>query len=322
MKMTNCSIPILREICEPSSFDLSFVYENKARWGFPTSNHRYSHVCKSGNRSVGSEKRKSEGLLIDIPLRSFAMANSDDERTPKKVDSVSTASLATPFLGKSEPATALLAQDPKFDEYKLVKETLLRYQKSVASSQRDVDYLLQETQRSQNSADITTSSTNLERLQRMSNDLSNEPFTIKREKRLTNHEQFAGKKAAKKSKYAPSSRLAKPKRPMSAYNLFFHDERIKLLQSNRDVYSENVDEKLGFQALAQIVSNRWKSIDSKTLEWYKERAAVDRRRYDSEMKEFESRKEEDLNNLQMELVATVDEETKRQYFAKYDNKKK
>ncbi|KAL7578167.1 hypothetical protein ACA910_012604 [Epithemia clementina (nom. ined.)] len=68
--------------------------------------------------------------------------------------------------------------------------------------------------------------------------------------------------------------LEKPKRPLSAYNLFFQDERQKML-AERPVRPEGIPirrggghGKVGFAELARTVAAKWKIIDPKTKARY------------------------------------------------------
>lgn len=103
----------------------------------------------------------------------------------------------------------------------------------------------------------------------------------------------------------------KPKRPLSAYNLFFRDERKKILESipakNED--GEEVDAKvdddeeeeldadgkkrkkaphgkIGFENLAKIIGQRWQKLEPDKIEHYKKLAAKDMKRYKEQMEVF------------------------------------
>ena len=101
----------------------------------------------------------------------------------------------------------------------------------------------------------------------------------------------------------------KPKRPLSAYNLFFKDERKKILESipakNED--GEDIEEKpdeegdeddkgrkrkkaphgkIGFENLAKIIGQRWQKLESDRIEHYKKLAAKDMKRYKEQMEVF------------------------------------
>lgn len=103
-----------------------------------------------------------------------------------------------------------------------------------------------------------------------------------------------------------------PSRPLSAYNLFFKDERQRILDSlptnnpsNKKEGPEDVKDprdeitwpgkrrrphgKIGFENLAKEIGSRWKLIDEETKEYYKKLALEDLQRYSREMQEYEGR---------------------------------
>ncbi|KAG7350359.1 thioredoxin domain containing protein [Nitzschia inconspicua] len=116
---------------------------------------------------------------------------------------------------------------------------------------------------------------------------------------------------------ASSSRAAKkrpwrkpkdmPKRPLSAYNLFFAEERKELLKNferessetflSPDVFSdsqrspsETKGEKLGFAGLARTVAAKWKSLDADTRTKYQNQAKIEKARYKEQMKAYNQEK--------------------------------
>ena len=84
------------------------------------------------------------------------------------------------------------------------------------------------------------------------------------------------------------SRAEKPKRPLTAYNIFFQNQRQKILDEiplplNQPRRSHG---KIGFTELARMVSKRWKVADENTVAKYTALAAEDKKRYLREMKEW------------------------------------
>lgn len=78
----------------------------------------------------------------------------------------------------------------------------------------------------------------------------------------------------KKNKKKPKDR---PKRPLSAYNIFFKEERARILEEV--VQSRVPNGKIGFQNLAKMIGKRWQELDPESMQSYKEKAEVDMVRY-------------------------------------------
>jgi hypothetical protein len=110
----------------------------------------------------------------------------------------------------------------------------------------------------------------------------------------------------------------KPKRPLSAYNLFFKDERAIILAEidaakgsegeTEEVKKESSEEegedddeeekakrrkrkkpphgKIGFESLAKTIGQRWQKLEGERLEKYKKLAAEDMTRYKKQMEVF------------------------------------
>jgi len=107
----------------------------------------------------------------------------------------------------------------------------------------------------------------------------------------------AAKTAKKRTWKKPKD---KPKRPLSAYNLFFQHEREKIISSIPDdkaaapVDNELSEEakrrrhrkthgKIGFAALARSIADKWKKIDEQSKSVFEARAEVEKIRYKKEL---------------------------------------
>lgn len=99
------------------------------------------------------------------------------------------------------------------------------------------------------------------------------------------------------------SGIPKPKRPLSAYNYFFHSERKRIAESYKQqqqlssslsnegkASDEKKPKKIGFSALAKLVASRWKELDESKKELFNKLALVDKKRYDQEMTEWKRMK--------------------------------
>ena len=107
------------------------------------------------------------------------------------------------------------------------------------------------------------------------------------------------KKIKKKSKN-------KPKRPLSAYNIFFKEERTRILEElpEGDPKPESTTSggrkrkkrphgKIGFESLAKAIGQRWQDLTSDQVEVYKKKAEQDMLRYKREMEKFVTSEQED-----------------------------
>ena len=107
------------------------------------------------------------------------------------------------------------------------------------------------------------------------------------------------KKTPKKRRRKAKDR---PKRPLSAYNIFFKTEREKILeQIPGEAETKENDEftwpgkkrpphgKISFEELAKTIGARWKSLDEEEMNQYKEKAKEDLARYAREMTAYEKK---------------------------------
>jgi len=104
----------------------------------------------------------------------------------------------------------------------------------------------------------------------------------------------------------------KPKRPLSAYNFFFKEEREKILKvvlaedpekvENDPDSADHINEemmtrlkkeggKVSFEEMGKLIGQRWKNIDPDRLAKYSEMAAEDTERYKKDMQAYNSRQE-------------------------------
>jgi hypothetical protein len=104
----------------------------------------------------------------------------------------------------------------------------------------------------------------------------------------------------------------KPKRPLSAYNFFFKEEREKILKvvlaeddgkvENEKGSEDYLDDdalgrlrkeggKVSFEEMGKLIGQRWKNINPDRLTRYSELAAEDTERYKKEMQSYNGRQE-------------------------------
>lgn len=152
--------------------------------------------------------------------------------------------------------------------------------------------------------------------------MDNEPFsheTVKVPFAETKHVMEVAippKKVAKKSKTVKSRRKwkkasDKPKRPLSAYNFFFHLEREKIVLESMSDSAPTAPEavasvlkergrrphrkshgKIGFITLARTVAARWKALEPSKKAPFEEQAKKEKQRYHQEIQEWKKVQEE------------------------------
>jgi hypothetical protein len=92
----------------------------------------------------------------------------------------------------------------------------------------------------------------------------------------------------------------RPKRPLSAYNLFFQSERDKILRSVPEMMEgkpRRSHGKIGFAQLARAIAERWNSIHELERRYYDGKAAEDKIRYARELEEWNmSRADDEVTN--------------------------
>jgi len=85
----------------------------------------------------------------------------------------------------------------------------------------------------------------------------------------------------------------KPTRPLSAYNLFYRDERVKWLaetaQGDQSKNSKQIEPKNRFLDMGKAISGRWRLLSGEERIKYEEVAQEDKKRYDKEMTEYNER---------------------------------
>ena len=134
--------------------------------------------------------------------------------------------------------------------------------------------------------------------------------------------------------YSMPNRLVsvpKPTRPLSAYNLFFRHERVRILEMLPEREGEkprNSHGKLGFQEMATIIGKRWKELDDASRAPFVEQARQEKlrhqkalSRYRKYLKTMAQRREEEksLEPLPFDDSATGGDLAIRHLAGKLDN---
>mmetsp|Transcript_25888 Transcript_25888/g.51872 ORF Transcript_25888/g.51872 Transcript_25888/m.51872 type:complete len:152 (-) Transcript_25888:247-702(-) len=96
-----------------------------------------------------------------------------------------------------------------------------------------------------------------------------------------------------------------PKRPLSGYNYFFKDERVRILEAG-------IHGTMGFQTMAKTVGSRWKALSEDERTPYKERAKADMVRYRRQMKDYKAKKAAGLAGMtRAEIIQIVKKRKKK-----------
>ncbi|GAX27336.1 hypothetical protein FisN_23Lh089 [Fistulifera solaris] len=107
--------------------------------------------------------------------------------------------------------------------------------------------------------------------------------------------------------------IARPKRPLTAYNLFFKEERANIVQEqaaeNEHHTSDGVKRnrrkephgKIGFEDMAKTIAERWKTIDPERLAAYNQRADEGKKQYRKAITEFNRKRKAAQKKRQQEM---------------------
>ena len=93
----------------------------------------------------------------------------------------------------------------------------------------------------------------------------------------------------------PSSSSSEPRRPRSAYNLFFRDEQAKLRQT-RQPRSRNSGTDDRAESSVRVVARMWNNADASVREHYAELAKQDKNRYALEVVRWKQEQERQQND--------------------------
>lgn len=94
---------------------------------------------------------------------------------------------------------------------------------------------------------------------------------------------FMKRSATPKTKTSKTLEPDKPKRALTAYNIFFREQRAEILSSQQGHSG-------GFATLARTIATRWKNITPEDHQMFLELAAKDKVRYQTEMSAWSEKK--------------------------------
>jgi len=104
-------------------------------------------------------------------------------------------------------------------------------------------------------------------------------------------------------------KIQKPKRPLSAYNLYFRDQRRSLLS---EITGSG---KVGFEDMAKMISAKWRSIDEETKAKYQAIADKEKARFQIDKEAYRKAMQQQLEASRQDLEATVNQHTRDEYLA-------
>jgi hypothetical protein len=103
----------------------------------------------------------------------------------------------------------------------------------------------------------------------------------------------AKKKVVEKRIPQTGKPMDKPRRPLSAYNIFFKSERAKMMEEAANITRREGSNdkrvrsgKIGFEVLAKTIAKKWKELTEEEMEVYKRQAEEELTRYKNEKEEY------------------------------------
>ena len=118
------------------------------------------------------------------------------------------------------------------------------------------------------------------------------------------------KKPANEKKWRWKKPKDRPKRPLSAYNIFFRNERQSMMDIKMQGYADPTDKTLGFAGLAKHVSTKWKILDQPTKSTFEKLAAVEKQKYFVSLDIWKKDKDNKNTSVVAEKNKTLDASSK------------
>jgi hypothetical protein len=134
----------------------------------------------------------------------------------------------------------------------------------------------------------------LDKAQKLASDFSNENMFADTEFTAVNPitpDKYVGVESDKPKNWKKPKDM--PRRPLSAYNLFFKSERQKIVSSmSSDMHQEGRKKKalgIGFAGLARVIASRWKLLESEDKSAFEEQARMEKLRYRNQVSVWKSK---------------------------------
>ena len=89
-----------------------------------------------------------------------------------------------------------------------------------------------------------------------------------------------------------------PKRPLSAYNCYFQEERARLMERGQEEDGPNIlpSGKIGFEELGKIIGKNWRNLPESEKQRFHDRASEDNERYHKEMEAWRKKHQSGLKS--------------------------
>jgi hypothetical protein len=137
---------------------------------------------------------------------------------------------------------------------------------------------------------------------------------------------------------ALTPRPSKPRRPLSAYNLYFKDERLRLLQekalstSSSSSIANAVPQQpksdpseegrgVGFAQMARVIGAKWRQINPEMRAKYESLAEEEQKRYNVQKRAYVRSQQAALEARRVRMEATVDDSVRQAYFEGFSTSK-
>jgi Fe-S cluster assembly scaffold protein SufB len=135
-----------------------------------------------------------------------------------------------------------------------------------------------------------------------------------------------------KAKPKKPKEKGKPKRPLSAYNIFFKEQRAKILsqipdkklpkrRNNKNPNRSDPHGKISFEEMARKIGADWRTCPEESKEQYEQLARQDKERYEAEKIAWKSQQSAEMTQHQQLLQQQVDSETMREYISHHEEQR-
>ena len=171
---------------------------------------------------------------------------------------------------------------------------------------------------------------NFEREQAFAATVRNQTAHLQRQDFAESLDPFAKPKVSRtKAKQKKIKEKGQPKRPLSAYNIFFQEERAKILRqipdkklpkrrNNKNPNRSDPHGKISFEQMAKKIGAAWQMCPEEFKAHYKQMAKKDTERYQAEKEAWKSQQSAEMTQQQLLLQQQVDSQTMREYISHHE----